>query len=461
VLTILSLLITLSVLILIHEFGHFFAAKAVGIYAPRFSLGLGPKVAGFRVGETEFVLSAIPLGGYVKMAGMEGDAEALEGGEPEEPVDPSRSFDGKPIWARTLVISAGVLMNLLFAFLVFTGLSLWLGEVVDPSTRILPPAKAVGPAAPLAAVPYGARLVSVGGHPVASANDVLERLQKAPAGPVSLGIQGAPPVTLDLPAGSDARADLLDAVRFAHEAVVGKVISGEPADKAGIRPGDRITAVNGRPVRSWEDAVQVIAASPGKPMRVEVRRGAATIARMVTPRAEASADENGAPIQVGKVGIGLGESMSHRRVGVGEALADGWSATWGTAGGIFGFLHKLVSGTAGGIFGFLHKLVSGQVSGRNVGGLLTIADASGQSAKQGAESFLLFLALFSVNLAVLNILPIPILDGGHLMFLLVEAVRGRPLSVEARIRLSHVGLLIVVALMIWANGNDILRRFGI
>ncbi|HET6762729.1 MAG TPA: site-2 protease family protein, partial [Longimicrobiaceae bacterium] len=138
-LTILSLIVTLSVLILIHEFGHFFAAKAVGIYAPRFSLGLGPRVAGFRVGETEFVLSAIPLGGYVKMAGMEGDeaSEALEGGEAQDaPVDPSRSFDAKPIWARTLVISAGVIMNLIFAFVVFTGLSMWYGETLDPSTRL-------------------------------------------------------------------------------------------------------------------------------------------------------------------------------------------------------------------------------------------------------------------------------------------------------------------------------------
>ncbi|HEX8393077.1 MAG TPA: site-2 protease family protein, partial [Longimicrobium sp.] len=118
-LTILATLVALSVLILIHEFGHFFAAKSVGIYAPRFSLGLGPRVAGFMWGETEFVISAIPLGGYVKMAGMEDDeaSSALEGGAPEEPVDPSRTFDAKPLWARAWVISAGVIMNLLFALL--------------------------------------------------------------------------------------------------------------------------------------------------------------------------------------------------------------------------------------------------------------------------------------------------------------------------------------------------------
>jgi regulator of sigma E protease len=446
VLTVISLLITLSVLILIHEFGHFFAAKAVGIYAPRFSLGLGPRVAGFRVGETEFVLSAIPLGGYVKMAGMEGDAEALEGGEPEEKVDPARSFDGKPIWARTLVISAGVLMNLLFAFLVFSGLSLWYGETVDPSTRLVPPTSAAGPAAPLASVPYGARVTELGGQRVASANDVLERLRDAPAGPVLVGLEGAPAVTLDLPAGKAARLALLNEVRFAHEAVVGKVISGDPASAAGIRPGDRIAGVAGRPIRSWEDAVDAISASPGKPLRVDLVRGGAPFSRVLTPRIETVVGDDGRTTKVGKVGIGIDAPVSHRSVGVGEAVSDGWYATWATAGSIFDVLHKLVSG---------------QVSARNVGGILTIADASGQSAKKGVEEFLLFLALFSVNLAVLNILPIPILDGGHLMFLLIEAVRGRPLSVEARIRFSHVGLLIVVALMIWANANDILRKLGI
>jgi regulator of sigma E protease len=451
VLTLISLIVTLSVLILIHEFGHFFAAKAVGIYAPRFSLGLGPRVVGFRVGETEFVLSAIPLGGYVKMAGMEGDeaSEALEGGEAadEEPVDPSRTFDAKPIWARTLVISAGVIMNLLFAFLVFTGLSMWYGETLDPSTRLDTTAAAGSTAAaPLAAVPYGARVTSVGGQPVSTANDVLLRLKEAPAGPVALGIEGAAPVTLQLPEDPEARLEVLAAVRFAHEPIVGKVVDGYPAATAGVKPGDRLTSVAGQPVRSWEDAVRQIETSAGKPVRIEVLRGGQPHAFTLTPKVDRGADETGKPVQRGKVGISADPPTAHRPVGMLEAIGDGWSATWGAVGEIFSYLRKMFTG---------------QLSARNVGGLLTIADASGQSARLGLEYYLFFMAMFSVNLAVLNILPIPILDGGHLLFLAIEGIRGRPLSVEARIRFSHVGLLIVVALMIWANGNDILRKLGI
>ncbi|MDB4947973.1 MAG: Zinc metalloprotease [Gemmatimonadetes bacterium] len=447
--TIVSLIVTLSVLILIHEFGHFFAAKAVGIYAPRFSLGLGPRVAGFRVGETEFVLSAIPLGGYVKMAGMEADeaGEALEGGPDggEAPVDPSRTFDAKPLWARTLVISAGVIMNLLFAFVVFTGLSMWYGQPVDPSTRLVPPS-AAGPAAPLAAVPYGARVVAVGDRAVHSSTDAYEGLHEAPAGPVQVRFADAPPVMLQLPAGEAARLELVRQVRFAHDAIVGTVVQGRPAARAGIRSGDRIAAVGGRTLRSWEDAVAAIEGSPGRPVALQVVRGGRTLSISVTPSAETGRDASGRTVAVGKIGISPDIPDAHRPVSVGRAIGDGFFAT---------------RATASSLFDILHKLVSGQESARNMGGLLTIADASGESARMGMEYFLTFMALFSVNLAVLNILPIPILDGGHLLFLAIEAVRGRPLSVEARIRFSHVGLLIVVALMVWANANDILRKLGI
>jgi regulator of sigma E protease len=447
---ILPLAITLSVLILIHEFGHFFAAKSVGIYTPRFSLGLGPRIAGFKIGETEFVLSAIPLGGYVKMAGMEGDeaAEALEGGAAGEVVDPSRTFEAKPLWARIWVISAGVIMNLLFAVLVFTGLALWFGESIDPSTGLASPApgSVKSAAAPLAAVPYGARVVAVGQKAVSSANDVYVALDGAPAGPVTLRFRDAAPVTLTLPGPGAARDSVLHDVRFVHPAVVEKVIGGDPAGRAGMKPGDRIAAVAGLPVRSWEDAVAAIEGSPGRTVQVQVVRGGKTLALAVTPRAETSTDVDGRTLTKGKIGISPDIPTTHRRVGLGEAVVQGFGMT---------------RATATGIFDILHKLVSGRVSARNMGGILTIGDASAESARMGVEFFLQFLALFSVNLAVLNILPIPILDGGHLLFLLIEGIRGRPLSVEARIRFSHVGLLIVVALMIWANANDILKRLGI
>ncbi|HEX8242578.1 MAG TPA: site-2 protease family protein, partial [Longimicrobium sp.] len=189
-LTIISTVIGLSILILVHELGHFLAAKAVNIQVPRFSLGFGKRLAGFRWGETEFVLSAIPLGGYVKMAGMEDDeaAEALEGGAEGYEVDPERTFDRKSLLARTLVISAGVIMNLLFAFVVFTCISLFYGETLHPTTRVsVPPAAQLkGAGRELAVLPDGATLTQVGARPVSTWEDLTYELARAPGGPVQL-----------------------------------------------------------------------------------------------------------------------------------------------------------------------------------------------------------------------------------------------------------------------------------
>jgi regulator of sigma E protease len=452
VLEILSLIVVISVLVLVHEFGHFFAAKAVGIAAPRFSLGLGPRVAGFHVGETEFVLSAIPLGGYVKMAGMEDDAaaEGLEGGAPADPpVDPSRTFDAKPLWARVFVITAGVIMNILFAIVVYTVTPLIYGETVLQTVRVAPPPSGAAgvPAKPLETVPFGAAILSVGGKPVQNWNDVNDRLSDAPAGPVELRLDRGGPVTLDVPGGQADRLTLLNAVRPLIPPVAGQVLAGEPAFRAGLRTGDSIVAVSGKPARTWYEVVDGIQASPKRPMRMDVVRGGRVLALTIVPRSQQETDGEGRPVQVGKIGVGPRPlPQGHRAVGFAEAAHQGVTRTWDGA--------QYIAGT-------LRKLVTGQISPRSMGGLLSIGEASGDSARLGLEVFLGFLGFFSINLAVLNILPIPILDGGHLMFLAIEAIRGRPLSVEARIRMSHVGLFIVVALMLWANGNDILRRFGI
>ena len=444
-----SLIATLSILILVHEFGHFFAAKLVGIQVPRFSLGFGKRLAGFHWGETEFVLSAIPLGGYVKMAGMEDDeaAEALEGGgPPPEEVDPARTFDAKPLWARTLVITAGVIMNLVFAFVVYTALFLSQGTRIVTETRLSVAGAAQNPAAVRAGftrVPEGARLVEVAGRPVRAWNDAADALEGAPPGPAQLRFADAPPVTVTLPGGSSARIEALQGLSPFAEPVLESVQGGSPAQRGGLRAGDRVTAVEGRPIVSWQQLVTAIQGHPGKPLRLLVARGGRTLALTVTPNAERDTDANGKRVMVGRIGAGIPQPAGvDRRVGVGEAVRLGARTTWGSA--------ALIGD-------FLKRLVAGQVSARNMGGLLSIGQASGETAQLGLAVWLGFLAFFSVNLAVLNLLPIPILDGGHLMFLAFEAVRGRPLSVEARIRLSQVGLVIVVALMLWANGNDVVR----
>lgn len=440
VLTILATLVALSVLILVHEFGHFFAAKSVDIAAPRFSLGLGPRVAGFKWGETDFVISAIPLGGYVKMAGMEDDEgmEVLEGGEAAPPVDPSRTFDAKPIWARTWVISAGVIMNLLFALLANIVLGFAQGEGYIAETRLAPVTGIGGSAAQAEQIPAGTRVVSVAGEPVGSWDAMQQKLEAAPAGPVALGLENRPAVTLALPAPGPSRDTLLSALRPLAAPVLGAVVPDEPGARAGLQPGDSIVAIDGAPIVTWTQAVERIRASPGKALRVEVDRDGQRRTLTVTPRGER---ERGT--LVGKIGASeQPPQIQYRRLGVGAALAQGWHQTV--------YMVELLLTT-------LRDLFTGALSPRNLGGLLAIGEASGQSAEQGPWAFLGFLAFLSVNLAVLNLLPIPILDGGHLMFLAIEAIRGRPLSLEARIRLSHVGLIIVVGLMLWANGNDVVR----
>lgn len=441
-----SLVATLSILILVHEFGHFFAAKAVNIQVPRFSLGFGRRLAGFRVGETEFVLSAIPLGGYVKMAGMEDDepAEALEGPGEDYEVDPERTFDRKPLWARALVISAGVIMNLLFAFLVYTGLALVYGQTLLPNTRVSVPAASElrGATRALSAVPDGATLTRVGGVPVKTWNDVSDQFQRAQAGPLELAFSDAPAATLALPPSQADRDSIFSNLQPFEEPVIGTVQPGTPAARAGLRAGDRVLLAAGKPVRTWSELVSAIQSHPAKPLPLVLRRGGAQVPVTVVPNAEKGTDEKGNRVTIGKVGAGPDRPVIHRGVGPVEAVRLGAQQTWESAAFIAGILKKLVTG---------------EISPSNMGGLISIGEASGQTAQMGLEVWLTFLALFSVNLAVLNLLPIPILDGGHLMFLAFEAVRGRPLSVEARIRLSQVGLVIVVALMIWANGNDVVR----
>jgi regulator of sigma E protease len=446
--TVLATIVVLSVLILVHEFGHFFAAKSVDIEVPRFSLGLGPKVWGFRVGETEFVLSALPLGGYVKMAGMEEGGELEGGGDAREPGhEPSpRDFEAKPLWARAWVVSAGVIMNLLFALLVFIGLAWTYGERIDPTTRVAVHAPELPALAPLGEVPFGAQITEIDDRPVQSWDDVRQVLLRAPARPITLRFADAPPVTFTPPTDEAGRMALLNTLRPLHPPVIGLVQPGTPAAAAGIRQGDRVLAAAGQPVRSWSEFEDVIRAHGGQPLRIDLERAGERLSLETTPDTQRELNAELQRVPVGKLGVGRELELIRRPLGLTESIVRGSQATWGTCTMIVSFLGDLITGRA---------------SPRNLGGPIAIGQLSGEAARFGAESFLHFMALLSINLAILNLLPIPILDGGHLMFMAVEAVRGRPLSLEQRMRLSHVGLIIVIGIMVWAMTNDVLRVFGV
>ena len=446
--TLIAFLIVIGVLVFVHELGHLVAAKSVDISVPRFSIGFGPKIAGFKWGETEYVISALPLGGYVRMAGME-DAAALEGGD-ELAQEPSpRDFDAKPLWARVWVVSAGVLMNFLFAIVVVAGVALVYGQAINPTTRvaIAEQESLTGAAAPLAQIPVGAQLSAVSGTGVETWNEVASLLNGAGPGPLVLAFTDGQEVTLDLPRPEMERRAVVDHIHPFGEPVVGTVNPGSPADVGGLQVGDQVIEAGGRPVRSWTEFVDVIRASPGSAVPLLVSRGGESVALTVTPeQAQEESLRDGSPIRIGRLGITQEIELEHRDVGPGEALKEGWDVTYGTSALIVRLLGDLFTGDA---------------SPRSLGGPLTIGQISGETARLGLNVMLNWMALLSVNLAVLNLLPIPVLDGGQLLFLLVEGVRGRPLSVEQRLRLSHVGLIIVVGIMVWAITNDFLRIFGI
>jgi len=453
--TVFALLVVLSVLIFVHELGHYVAAKSVGIGVPRFSIGMGPRVTGFHAWGTEWIISAIPLGGYVKLEGMEDDP--LAGGEGDEgsvgPVEdhepPPSSFDSKPIWARAWVISAGVIFNLIFAALLHAGLFFVGGEAIDPNTSIaiLEREELTGIAEPLAEIPDGAELVAVGEHRVETWNEVFDAFRSASPGSTVLRFADAEPVVVQLPQGDSDRFALFASITQYIEPVVGEVVAGSPAAEVGLQPGDRIIEAGGQEVRVWGELVRIIEAHPGEPLDLVVDRAGETLALTVTPDIDTRLDERTRRVPIGRIGVGVEVSEREvRRYGPVGALSRGGEQTWEQSGMVFGFLRNLVAG---------HE------SPRDLGGPLAIAQISGDRLRVGWDSLIWFMAFFSVNLAILNLLPIPVLDGGHLLFLGLEAVRGRPLSVEQRIRLSHLGLIFVVGLMVWVITNDFLRFFGI
>ena len=452
--TVLATIVVLGVLIFVHELGHFWAAKLVGVEVQRFSIGLGPRVWGVPWGETEYVFSVIPLGGYVKMGGMEDEVmDKLEGGNSKEPRVPGpRDFDGKPIWARTLVISAGVIMNMIFAFVIYSVIAGVWGVPDYATTQVgrisqswLPPGTES-----MAQIPVGAELVRMGEREVEDWGDVMDGILLSSPGPLDFEFRNPTgQVAVDIPSDEGDRRLLALSITPWAEAEVGMVEPGSPADKGGVEMGDRIVAVDGVPVVNWYAFLDAIKPHPGARVDLEILRNGRPLNRTVTLNSLEEEDPVTGEISVvGQLGISRGQDdLVYTRVGPKVAVVAGYRNTVGVTGMILDFLKNLVTG---------------QVSPRSVGSIVTIGEASGQAAAQGLEYFLGFLALFSVNLAILNLLPIPVLDGGHLVFLAIEAVRGgNPLSVEQRLRWSQVGFVVLIGIMVWALSNDVMRLFGI
>ncbi len=353
VFVILQVIIVFGLIVFVHELGHFLAAKWAGVGVERFSLGFGPKVLGKQIGGTEYLLSAVPLGGYVKMVGE-------EIGEPVDPAIEQLSFSHKSVGKRFFIVFAGPFSNFVWAFIIFSLTFLSFGVTVP-----------------------------------------------------------------------------LDAAK------IGGVVPNLPAQKAGLQPGDEILSVAGTPVKNWEELADRIQHSQGQETHLTVKRGAGqTVEVVVTPEwRSAQPGGNGQPGYV----IGIERVFQSQPVSFGRALKIGAEQTW--------LWTKL-------IFQSLVMLIRGEVSAKELGGPILIAQVAGQQARLGLDYLLRFAAVINLNLAVFNLLPIPVLDGGHLFFFLIEFLLGRPLSVRSREMAWRVGFLVIATLIVLVFYNDIARLVG-
>jgi regulator of sigma E protease len=450
--TVLSLIVVLGVLVFIHEAGHFVAAKWAGIYVHRFSLGLGSPIPwlSFRRGETEYSVSWIPLGGYVKMASGEEDigGSALEGGQATVHVARERLFESQPLWKRMIVILAGVTMNALFAWFLFTFLAAKNGRQIDPVTtvgRVVPELVPAGAEA-LKSLRPGSRIVEINGRPVTSWNNVEQGILSASEPVVHIGL--ADGGSVDVPIHPDAlegRLMAAQAIQPFRVAVVGAVIPGRPAAQAGVAKGDTILAVGGQRIEQWYDLLEVLQRSPGRLLTFEIARGAGHLTLQIQPRVDTLTDVNGKPRAVGRIGVAVEAPFRSESLSLPEAVAEGWTST---------------ASASTQIVRTIRGLFSGRVSRSELGGPIMIGQLAGESARMGLDPFLAFMALISINLAILNLLPVPILDGGQFVFLLAEGITRRPLPLKLRERLSMVGMVLIVLLMGLAFSNDIRRLFG-
>jgi regulator of sigma E protease len=426
-------IVTLGVLVLVHELGHFLAAKFFKMRVDRFSIGFPPRAFGKKIGETDYCISWIPIGGFVKISGM--IDESFDTEHVDKPPEPWE-FRAKPIWQRMIVISAGVTMNILLAVFIFWGINYTQGKTVHDTTEIdyvienSPAAKA--------GIEAGDKVVEIDGTPVTYWEEIFSHMYiESMGGDVTLSIlRNSKKVRLLIPRSSIPEPPEPFGIIPAHtEIVIGAVDPGRPADKLGLKPMDVILALNGTPVKYTHKVIELVQSSAGKPLLVEWRRGDQIMSGTTTPSDD------------GLIGIGLGERytgpQTTLRYSLLEALPEGL---------------KFMINITGVAVQQIWMIVSGQVAfSKSVGGPIKIAQIATQSAELGFVTYLTFMAFLSITLAVLNILPFPVLDGGHLVFLILEGIFRREIPVKIKLGLQKVGFAILIAFMAVVVYNDIIN----
>ena len=446
--TVLAFVVTLGLLIVFHEFGHYLVARWCGVKVLRFSIGFGQPLLSTRWGkdQTEWVIAAFPLGGYVKMLDEREGVVA--------PEELPQSFNRKPVMHRFAIVAAGPAANFLLAILLYWLLFMLGVAAIKPVVGTVPPAT---PAA-FAGFERGETITKIEGEPVATWQDarwlllshVVDQSSAVavetvnPQGQVNLrkvDFKGIGPDDLD---GDFLKKIGLTIYQPDMEPIIAQVTPQSAGSRAGLRAGDEVLQVNGKQIALWEELVQEIRANPGRPLMLKIRRDGNPLDVEVVPDTTTEGSE-----KVGKLGVGpkidqaeFERLMVEISYGPGTAMVRAISKTWETS--VF-------------TLQMLGKMLIGQVSWKNVSGPISIADYAGKSAQMGVAPYLGFLALISISLGVLNLLPIPVLDGGHLMYYVIEIIKGSPLSAKAAEIGQQVGLALLFALMAFAIYNDVAR----
>jgi regulator of sigma E protease len=446
--SIFAFIVVLGVLIFVHELGHFLVARLCGVGVEKFSLGFGPRLIGKKIGITDYRVSAIPLGGFVKMVGDEPGAD----------IDPENipiSFENKSVFKRMSIVAAGPLSNFGLAVFIFYVIFQTFGmELIQP---------VVGSVVEEAPVPTQGfaledRILAIDGVPVKSWRDITEATSASDGRPLSFTVRRQDAdltikVVPTLKAGSNLFGEEITqySVNISPfpvlKPIIGDVHEDTPAQRAGLQKNDLIIAVNGKKVASWKEMAGIISESKGKEMVLAVLRENTELVIKVVPELVSEknvAGQNSQRYMIGIAATAVSPLVFTQKLNPLQALGESVYRTYDIT------RLTIVS---------VVKLIQGRISAKTLGGPIMIAEMAGQQAKEGMLNLLFFIAVLSINLGVLNFLPIPVLDGGHLLFFLVEAIKGSPVKTRVREVSQQVGVLILVMLMIFVFYNDIMRVF--